>query len=492
MANGSSQQVQIPGPTFSHLFSSLRSLVAVDASPFDSAQGHLLRSLYDNEFQRFVRNRVVETARVRLGRFDLSAGDAEKDGLGDCFCLTNPRLRDHPIVLTSPGFGLSIPCYRSSKTDETGEERVTGYPRESIVGRNCRFLQGPGTSPQGVQRIRDCLNAGETCTELLLKCVLLAVCFTEWLPTRSVQLPSRRNAVLVLVEHHPPPRHFGVPHLSVPSSRRDHRTLTRRRRLHRWPSRELSSARPGYATLIQPFQNVTSLLSGASNVLSFLIADADDRPSQSLAADRQAVAGGEFGNTRYALSPSFKRFCDPTSLDASDAASVSQANGYGSGGGGKRTANKTAAGSVYADGEVSRDGVDGGLGFSMGSKSPSAKRKKRGIFGTGVGVGVGVGGGGSGGGAKKRREEEDEAMFEDMQRAFGGQKLVGAEATFDQSLRIEDQMKVFEATYSKLLIFRKEKREGQSSSLFPSDTGADGSEKSSLRRGRCSRSSSCR
>jgi hypothetical protein len=45
---------------------------------------------------------------------------------------------------------------------------VTGYPRQEIVGRNCRFLQGPGTSPQAVQRIRDGLNSGEGCTELLL------------------------------------------------------------------------------------------------------------------------------------------------------------------------------------------------------------------------------------------------------------------------------------------------------------------------------------
>lgn len=36
------------------------------------------------------------------------------------------------------------------------------------MGRNCRFLQGPGTSPHSVQRIRDGLNSGEGCTELLL------------------------------------------------------------------------------------------------------------------------------------------------------------------------------------------------------------------------------------------------------------------------------------------------------------------------------------
>ena len=49
-----------------------------------------------------------------------------------------------------------------------GFTALTGYGREEIVGRNCRFLQGPATSPEGVQRIRDALNKGDGCTELLL------------------------------------------------------------------------------------------------------------------------------------------------------------------------------------------------------------------------------------------------------------------------------------------------------------------------------------
>ncbi|KAJ7025227.1 hypothetical protein C8F04DRAFT_968086, partial [Mycena alexandri] len=71
--------------------------------------------------------------------------------LGDTFVLTNPRLPDHPIVLVSDGF-----------------VDVTGYPKAQIIGRNCRFLQGPGTPPASVQRIRDGLNSGKGSTELLL------------------------------------------------------------------------------------------------------------------------------------------------------------------------------------------------------------------------------------------------------------------------------------------------------------------------------------
>lgn len=65
-------------------------------------QQHLLTSLYENEFQQFVRFKLVERAKVRLGKAILS--DREKDGLSDAFVITNPRLRDHPIVMASDGF----------------------------------------------------------------------------------------------------------------------------------------------------------------------------------------------------------------------------------------------------------------------------------------------------------------------------------------------------------------------------------------------------
>ncbi|MCO5552886.1 hypothetical protein L7F22_006405 [Adiantum nelumboides] len=115
-------------------------------------QRHLLQSLYRGEFQNFVKAKLVEHNKVRLGTLmDDSAGGTSASGLGDCFCLTNPRLRENPIVLVSPGFTA-----------------LTGYPATSIIGRNCRFLSGPGTAPNSIQRIRDALNAGSSCTELLL------------------------------------------------------------------------------------------------------------------------------------------------------------------------------------------------------------------------------------------------------------------------------------------------------------------------------------
>jgi PAS domain S-box-containing protein len=52
--------------------------------------------------------------------------------------ISNPRLPDNPIIFVNDSF-----C------------RLTGYPRQDILGRNCRFLQGPETDRAAVARIAD-------------------------------------------------------------------------------------------------------------------------------------------------------------------------------------------------------------------------------------------------------------------------------------------------------------------------------------------------
>ncbi|CAM9772336.1 unnamed protein product, partial [Discosporangium mesarthrocarpum] len=53
------------------------------------------------------------------------------------FVITDPTLPDNPIVFASQGF-LDL----------------TGYTLEQVLGRNCRFLQGPDTDPKAVEKIR--------------------------------------------------------------------------------------------------------------------------------------------------------------------------------------------------------------------------------------------------------------------------------------------------------------------------------------------------
>ncbi|CAI7880731.1 unnamed protein product [Closterium sp. NIES-54] len=67
------------------------------------------------------------------------------------FVITDPRLPENPIIFASDDF-----------------LELTEYSREEILGRNCRFLQGPDTDPKTVQRIRDAIKKEEDITVQLL------------------------------------------------------------------------------------------------------------------------------------------------------------------------------------------------------------------------------------------------------------------------------------------------------------------------------------
>ncbi|MET7248262.1 PAS domain-containing protein [Methylobacterium sp. EM32] len=58
--------------------------------------------------------------------------------------MTDPALPDNPIVFANDAF-----C------------RLTGYAADEVVGRNCRFLQGPDTDPSVIDLVRDAVARGE-------------------------------------------------------------------------------------------------------------------------------------------------------------------------------------------------------------------------------------------------------------------------------------------------------------------------------------------
>lgn len=67
------------------------------------------------------------------------------------FVVTDPSLPDNPIVYASQGF-----------------LNLTGYSLDQILGRNCRFLQGPETDPKHVERIRKAIEQGNDMSVCLL------------------------------------------------------------------------------------------------------------------------------------------------------------------------------------------------------------------------------------------------------------------------------------------------------------------------------------
>lgn len=67
------------------------------------------------------------------------------------FVVTDPSLPDNPIVYATQGF-----------------LNLTGYTLDQVLGRNCRFLQGPETDPKAVEKIRNSIEDGSDMSVCLL------------------------------------------------------------------------------------------------------------------------------------------------------------------------------------------------------------------------------------------------------------------------------------------------------------------------------------
>jgi diguanylate cyclase (GGDEF)-like protein/PAS domain S-box-containing protein len=65
--------------------------------------------------------------------------------------IADVRRPDRPLVYVNAAF-----------------ERLTGLRAEQVLGRNCRFLQGPDTDPAAVARMRAAIDAGRELRETLL------------------------------------------------------------------------------------------------------------------------------------------------------------------------------------------------------------------------------------------------------------------------------------------------------------------------------------
>lgn len=64
--------------------------------------------------------------------------------------ISDARTVDHPIVYCNPAF-----------------VQITGYTAEEVIGRNCRFLQGPDTDPEAIEQLRQSIRTGEECHVVL-------------------------------------------------------------------------------------------------------------------------------------------------------------------------------------------------------------------------------------------------------------------------------------------------------------------------------------
>jgi PAS domain S-box-containing protein len=86
----------------------------------------------------------------------------ESDSIGQMFTsaigvarlpmlLTDPRQSENPIVFANQAFST-----------------LTGYDMKEVLGRNCRFLQGPGTDPTSVATLKMAIGGGHDVSIRLL------------------------------------------------------------------------------------------------------------------------------------------------------------------------------------------------------------------------------------------------------------------------------------------------------------------------------------
>ena len=85
-------------------------------------------------------NAKAEDMRIDMARLFTQATEQTRMAL----CVSDPRQDDCPIVYVNEAFVM-----------------LTGYDREEVVGRNCRFLQGEDTDPKAVEAIRAALEKEE-------------------------------------------------------------------------------------------------------------------------------------------------------------------------------------------------------------------------------------------------------------------------------------------------------------------------------------------
>lgn len=77
---------------------------------------------------------------------EMALKDRALEAAAEGIVIADARKPDMPVIYVNSGF-----------------ERLTGYPAESALGRNCRFLQGPGTDPAAAAEIRRAIAEKRAC-----------------------------------------------------------------------------------------------------------------------------------------------------------------------------------------------------------------------------------------------------------------------------------------------------------------------------------------
>ena len=103
----------------------------------------------------------------------LALKDRALDVSAEGITIADARRPDRPLIYANEGFG-----------------RMTGYPVAEVMGRNCRFLQGPGTDSASAAEIRAALAESRECVVEILNYRKDGTAFWNRLSITPVRDPS--------------------------------------------------------------------------------------------------------------------------------------------------------------------------------------------------------------------------------------------------------------------------------------------------------------
>ena len=103
----------------------------------DAAESRQLAAVLRRSEEELEQRGHARTAELQAALRENSRLAAAIDSAATGILICDARQPDTPIIFVNPAF-----C------------AITGYAREEVIGRNCRFLQGPGTDPAVLAEIR--------------------------------------------------------------------------------------------------------------------------------------------------------------------------------------------------------------------------------------------------------------------------------------------------------------------------------------------------
>ncbi|KAF9741043.1 hypothetical protein PMIN06_009564 [Paraphaeosphaeria minitans] len=135
--------------------SSVKSEAAVIDTQFESFAQRAVDDIVNEALSTYITYRMITVVSECLVK-DITETSTPfmrdlVQGLAEVFCLSDPNQPDSPLVFASQEF-----------------YNTTQYNQDYVIGKNCRFLQGPGTSKSAVKRISTALANGQEISEILL------------------------------------------------------------------------------------------------------------------------------------------------------------------------------------------------------------------------------------------------------------------------------------------------------------------------------------